>query len=271
MSSLKQMAYQRIRERLLAGDFPPGSRLGERQCARELKISQIPVREAIGQLTSEGILRHTPGVGAFVPTPTPHELEELYDLRQAIECHAVFKLTGKILPEDVQQATQFNEQLRELAAQMQEQGLDNCPQQAVHRWMLADVGFHLILIRATGNSRAVKFFHDLHIMSRILGEYRKDRPLSRLLLACQEHEQILACLQGNDAEKTRKLMHAHVQRGLDLAVEHAKQRQSREISDSATNDLMNELVGQLQSVEDEVLDPVLKPARSRKAKGTGRN
>jgi DNA-binding GntR family transcriptional regulator len=266
MSTLKEMAYQRIRERLLAGDYPPGMRLGERQCAREMKISQIPVREAIGKLASEGILKHTPGVGAFVPTATPHELEELYDLRQAIECHAVYKLAGKMLAEDLQQAAQFNDQLEELARQMKTQGLDNCPETAVHRWMLADMGFHLSLIRATGNSRAVKVFHDLHIMSRILGEYRKDRPLSRLELACKDHKQILAYLQSGEAEKVRELMHAHVQHGLDLAVEHAKRRQSREISDSATSGLMNELVDQLQEIEYEVLKPVGKRTKGTKKK-----
>lgn len=77
-----------LRERVLTGELPPGARINEVELARELKISRGPLREAIWQLVSEGLLLHTPNKGTTVITAGPDDLTALFDLRTALECAA---------------------------------------------------------------------------------------------------------------------------------------------------------------------------------------
>ena len=92
-SSLKQLAYQHLRTRLLSGALPPGQRISAYDSAKELGISQTPVREAIGLLESEGLVHQIPKLGVFVRRPDRREIAELYDLRILLEGFAATFLT----------------------------------------------------------------------------------------------------------------------------------------------------------------------------------
>ena len=82
-TTLKQRAYEYIRRQLLNGELSPGSRLCNRTLAEQIGMSFIPVREAISQLASEGLIEHRPRLGAFVLDPSREQIEELYDFREA--------------------------------------------------------------------------------------------------------------------------------------------------------------------------------------------
>ena len=69
--SLKQQAHERLLEKLTSGRMRPGSRVSESQLAKELGSSRGPVREAVSQLASQGILDQVPGVGTFVKAASP--------------------------------------------------------------------------------------------------------------------------------------------------------------------------------------------------------
>lgn len=87
--TLRDRAYIHMRGKILGGDFGPDGRISEWAISRELQISRAPVREAINQLASEGLLKQMPHIGAFVRQPTPREIRELCDLRMALEVFAV--------------------------------------------------------------------------------------------------------------------------------------------------------------------------------------
>src|SRR4051794_27841584 len=78
-----------LRERILDGTIRPGERLNEVTLAAALGISRGPLREAIQRLTSEGLLTVISHRGAFVRTFSRAEVVELYELRAALELHAV--------------------------------------------------------------------------------------------------------------------------------------------------------------------------------------
>lgn len=67
-----------IAEAILSGDFPPGSRLDEHLLAQRYKVSRTPVREALRQLTTTGLIDVRPRRGAIVTRVTPEVLEELF-------------------------------------------------------------------------------------------------------------------------------------------------------------------------------------------------
>ena len=84
-STLTEKSYRHIRDLLVDGELQPGDRLVTRVLAEKIGVSLAPVREAIFRLSSEGLVEHVPGAGAFVRTPQAQDLEELYVLREAVE------------------------------------------------------------------------------------------------------------------------------------------------------------------------------------------
>ena len=57
--------------------------------AKELKVSRSPIREALSKLVSDGLLVKYDGLGTFVKIPTRQEIEELFEIRELLETHAV--------------------------------------------------------------------------------------------------------------------------------------------------------------------------------------
>src|SRR5215471_3158705 len=86
--SLAERAYQSIRERILRGHYPLGTALSRRQLAKELRVSFLPVSEALQHLEIDGLVESKPRVGTRVRVPTRHNVLERYGLREALETQA---------------------------------------------------------------------------------------------------------------------------------------------------------------------------------------
>ena len=82
---LRQIVYEKIRNVIVSGVIPAGTRLSEVQLAQQLEVSRTPVREAIRQLSESGLVRLTPRRGAYVVLPTARDARELYEIRSALE------------------------------------------------------------------------------------------------------------------------------------------------------------------------------------------
>lgn len=80
---LADQAYFMMRDRILAGAFPPGAVLSRRRLADEFGMSFLPISEAMQRLETEGLLESRPRVGTRVRTPTPDEVKGRYVVREA--------------------------------------------------------------------------------------------------------------------------------------------------------------------------------------------
>lgn len=74
-----------IRDRILTGHYPPGSRLIEQRIAFELEVSRVPVRDALRDLLAEGLTRERPSGGMEVRHYSEAEIDELIVLNEALE------------------------------------------------------------------------------------------------------------------------------------------------------------------------------------------
>ena len=111
-----QRVVASVREMILDGRLAAGARLGEVELADRLGVSRTPVREALGRLGAEGLVELSPNRGARVATWSRSEIEQIFDLRSALEP----RLTGLA----VRTATVGDvEELDELARRMLEVGL----------------------------------------------------------------------------------------------------------------------------------------------------
>ncbi|OXM64295.1 MULTISPECIES: GntR family transcriptional regulator [Amycolatopsis] len=74
-----------LRDAIIKGEYPPGSALSEGTLAETYGTSRTPIREAIQQLQSEGLVEVVPRVGTFVREPSRRELGELFELKSVLE------------------------------------------------------------------------------------------------------------------------------------------------------------------------------------------
>jgi DNA-binding GntR family transcriptional regulator len=93
------MVYEVLREGILKGVFQPGERMRQDQLAEAIGVSRIPVRSALMQLESEGLITFNPYRGAVVNKLSAKEMREIYELRALLEAHALRKAVGVMTPE----------------------------------------------------------------------------------------------------------------------------------------------------------------------------
>jgi DNA-binding GntR family transcriptional regulator len=86
--SLSRQAYNAIREGIIRGEYPQGSRIAEARIAAELQMSRVPLREAVPQLEQEGFVKTFPRRGALVTSWDEKAVNDLFDLRLYLEVGA---------------------------------------------------------------------------------------------------------------------------------------------------------------------------------------
>ena len=79
------ITVSRLRQEILDGEISPGHLLAESAVAQRLGVSRVPVREALFTLEREGLVEFSDTGRAYVKDLTPHDFEELYVLRLALE------------------------------------------------------------------------------------------------------------------------------------------------------------------------------------------
>lgn len=154
-SVLGDQVKERLLEAILAGHYPPDSRIVETQVARELGTSQAPVREALRGLEALGVVEITPFRGARVRRPTAAELDEAYVVRSTLETLGARLAVPRMTPADF-------ETLAGRFADMQRAAAVGDGQ----RVAMADADFHGRLLALAGNSTLDRVWRSLEPYSR---------------------------------------------------------------------------------------------------------
>ena len=192
--NLTEQAYQSVKQQLLNGSFPEGSKLTEEYLSSALGISKSPVREALMRLESEGLINIEARRGAYVRKFTAKEVRELYDVRALLEVHAVS--TARITP-----------QLLEAMAASIERTRANLEAGDKLSHIEEDIHFHGLISRSTGN----------HEFGRILDNIQQKRLLCRMATfylsattAPASHQKIYTAMRDGDVELAKREMHDHI-------------------------------------------------------------
>jgi DNA-binding GntR family transcriptional regulator len=86
--SLSQHIYSTVRERIILGQYPQGSRLPEQRIGEELDVSRVPLREAVPLLERDGFVNSRPRRGAVVAQWDAKAIDDLFDVRLSLEVGA---------------------------------------------------------------------------------------------------------------------------------------------------------------------------------------
>ncbi|HEX4215171.1 MAG TPA: GntR family transcriptional regulator [Candidatus Dormibacteraeota bacterium] len=109
--TLVDRAVALLREEILAGDAAPGSRVRIEEAAARLQMSQIPIREALRCLSSEGLVLALPQRGFRVAPLALDDFEDLFRLRRTLDLHAVERAVPRLSAADL---TRMDEELARL-------------------------------------------------------------------------------------------------------------------------------------------------------------
>lgn len=92
-------AYRKLKEAVLSGALPMGTRINELELAQAWNVSRTPIRDALRRLEAEGLVQATPGRGVIVPQMTLADVDELYELREVLEGRAARRAAERATPE----------------------------------------------------------------------------------------------------------------------------------------------------------------------------
>jgi DNA-binding GntR family transcriptional regulator len=109
--TIGQMVYAVLREAIESGAFAPGEWLRQESLAEAIGVSRIPVRTALLQLESEGLVTFHPHRGARVRSLTPTQVDEVYGLRLLLESHALRLSMARMTPDRVERIRYLAERL----------------------------------------------------------------------------------------------------------------------------------------------------------------
>lgn len=195
---LRDVVFHTLREAILRGDLRPGERLMELQLAAKLGVSRTPIREAIRMLEQEGLAVTMPRRGAEVAKMTLKDMEDVLEIREALDELAVNIACSRIT----------EEQLAKLAKE-KELFESSIRTGDVKRIAEADVRFHDAIYEATGNPKLVTMLNNLREqVYRYRVEYIKNPKNYPVLI--REHEAIYESLAAHDAKRAASAMHEHV-------------------------------------------------------------
>ena len=192
------LALDRLREKILRGAYPEGSALRQDSLAAELGVSRIPVREALRQLETEGLVTFNPHAGAVVSSLSLSEIKELFELRALIESdqlrRAIPALTREELEvaEDVLDAYEAAFRDRDIAA-----------------WGELNWKFHSTLLQPADRPLTMNLLHNLHNQSDRYTRLQLSLTHGEIR-ASEEHRAILSAVQKRQIPRACALLRSHI-------------------------------------------------------------
>ncbi|WP_433514526.1 GntR family transcriptional regulator [Nonomuraea sp. CA-143628] len=196
--TLTEVVTGLLRNRILSGEFPPGTQMNEVELAASFEVSRGPLREAMQRLVQEGLLVSYPRHGVFVPTLTIEDLEDIFVARQAIEREALRRVTTRGV------SAGLVADLEVIVARMKDAagGPDRSALAAL------DLAFHRRLVSGAGSTRLDRLYglisNEMQLCFRLIVDSYSDR--SELPT---EHEQLLHVIASGDKSAALALLDRH--------------------------------------------------------------
>jgi DNA-binding GntR family transcriptional regulator len=192
--------YSAVKGKILDNRLRPSQRISEIQVAREVGVSRTPAREALRRLEQEGWLVLVPRQGYSVRAFSLREVDEVYDLRIAIERHTV-RTAAEHAPHP--SLSRLRQEWEALEKRREKMGpLD---------WLEADETFHRRVAEVTGNREIGALLRRINERIRIIRRIDFTRP-DRATFTRAEHLELLSLIQAGKAAVAADLMEQHILR-----------------------------------------------------------
>ena len=186
---LRELVTDNIRQAIINGDFPPGMRLMELQLAADLGVSRTPIREAIRKLELEGLIVMIPRRGAYVANFSIKDINEVYEIRTALEVLAAGLAAERINEKELEEMERLLINMRPAIDAM------NIPKIAEE-----DSAFHEVIYKASRNERLINIIRSKSMFYP-----------GRLTAMMEEHRTIVDAIAQGDPEAAEKAVQTHME------------------------------------------------------------
>ncbi|WP_433667410.1 GntR family transcriptional regulator [Nocardia sp. CA-136227] len=207
--SLRDRAYEELRDRIIDLRMSPGQRLVERDLAAELEISRIPLREALQMLEREGLVVIVPRQGAIVAPFTVADVRDLFDVRESLEVLAARLAAERATDADLAALRDQLTAAREATARGEQ------PEIAA-----ANAGFHAMIVEISGNPLLQSLLRPLESRVQWLFHLTKERDPGA---QCEEHELLYNAIAEHDPTAAAEIAYRHVASGREPSIALSQQ------------------------------------------------
>ena len=200
-STIADRVFDQLRQAIVAGEIPPGSKISEPVLATRYGISRGPLREAMRRLEATNLVERKPHVGARVITLSNDQLLEIYVIREALEGMAARLAAERMSDAEIGDLQALLERHRHEVARDDWQ---------TYFQQEGDLDFHFRIVQGSGNRRLVDILcNDLYHLARM---YRCQFGMKsdRAREALKEHGQVVEAIAERDGELAEWLMRRHI-------------------------------------------------------------
>jgi DNA-binding GntR family transcriptional regulator len=199
-----ELVAEALRQAITAGLLKANQPLPQDEIAAQLRVSHIPVREALRQLQSEGLVTYQQNRGAMVSALTADEIREIYEIRAILETAAIRRAAARLTEAELEQAA-----LILAAAERAEDGA---------AWGSHDVDFHQLVYHLDGRPRLKELIAGL---LRRVDRYWLSHGIMLKHRATfeREHRALLEALVRRDADGAARLLERHLAGASELLIE----------------------------------------------------
>jgi DNA-binding GntR family transcriptional regulator len=203
---LSEIAAERLRERILRGQLPPGAALSQEALAREFGISRTPLRDALKMLASDGLIKLDGAGSATVVDPGASDARDLLLIRAVIDSVAARRAAG------------LDERLRDGFTRLLRPALREMEVSAQHedryRYRLADSQFHVAILQHCGLEYLDRCYAFVHTTALSMYAVQPPSP-GHLAATARQHEAIAAAIVSGDTELSARLAEEHVRQAFN--------------------------------------------------------
>jgi DNA-binding GntR family transcriptional regulator len=199
VASLRDVAYDAIKHRIITCAFRPGEYINELQLSSLLKIGRTPVHQALDRLMIEGMVEVIPRKGVIVKPVSLNEVLQIIEVRLINEPFGARLAAAQANDADLEELTDVVKRAKHWASVRNVENL-----------MLLDREFHLLIARAAKNDVLIELLRNLHERSLRFWFISLNAP-TQYENVQNEHEAILDMIQQRNAEKAEAAMRAHIE------------------------------------------------------------
>ncbi len=199
-NSLKETIKQVIRAKIIENKLQPGQRIVETEIARELQVSQIPVREALCGLEEEGLIKSIKYTGSFVTEIDNREMYHMHLLRSYIEASALEITLPTLSKKD------FGA-LHDIVDAMGEKQQAHADYSAISA---LDIEFHRTIVSWAGIEAYNRIWSMLNGHVRRFINFVHPRIENKQAQVFEDHLRLLRILEERDADKAKAAIKAHI-------------------------------------------------------------
>jgi len=196
-----------IRRKIMSGEIPIGAQLRQAALAAEFGVSRTPVREALRQLQSGGLITVVPNRGAVVHVPSPWDVRAAHEVRAELEGLAAERAATRISDEQLARLRRAQETMRKASERPRPRRSSPGPAQTT----IANDEIHTTIHEAARNPWLAKMINQVNesfprnVLSLVLAE----NPAARRENV-RQHDEIIDALEAGDGAAARAAMHKHV-------------------------------------------------------------